>query len=596
MGSSYKSTYVWRGGGDKGNWADPKNWTYYGPDGTPAGTLAPSATDSVIFPTGKNVTLAQSSDGVTNLTYASLTVENGASLTFPSYGTVTVNALVSNNGTLDAGTCTSIEFKQVITGNGILNNLSNVAIQLDATSSFSQINITGSGTLTASKDLKANTVSVTGNGSVVVDGNLLVSGKLTVASTVTVKGDIELGQPGSKETVLELKDGQNLTAGNGLSVNGTYVTQDKVYTASGVFAPSYMNSGVTIACFLTGSMIRTTDGDIAVEDIRVGDQLVTLAPENGANVTQPVIWVGKAHARVRPELPDDEAGWPVRVLKDAISDGVPYKDMLITAEHCLFFRGSFMPVRMLVNNVSIFYDKSITGYDYYHVETSQHAVMMADGVLTESYLDTNNRGSFAQTGSVATLSTGRRTWMQHGAAPLTVARENVEPIFHALMARAVTHDFPDAVHRPELTTDANLHLETMDGKIIRKIREENGRVSFMLPAGVTQVRLVSRASRPSDVVGPFVDDRRMLGVLVGDIVVQNGNLAPYHVMLHPESGSLPGWYAASPGETRWTNGSALLPLPTAQPQALRILTLHILSAGPYLLQGEASHLQSRVSG
>ncbi|PHY94849.1 hypothetical protein CSR02_04105, partial [Acetobacter pomorum] len=101
-----------------------------------------------------------------------------------------------------------------------------------------------------------------------------------------------------------------------------------------------------------------------------------------------VIWVGKAHATVRPELTDDEAGWPVRILKDAIADGVPYKDMLITAEHCMFFKGKLVPVRMLVNGVSIFYDKSITSYDYYHVETEQHSVITADGMLTESYLDT----------------------------------------------------------------------------------------------------------------------------------------------------------------------------------------------------------------
>ncbi|OAZ70812.1 hypothetical protein SRCM100623_02163 [Acetobacter pasteurianus] len=72
------------------------------------------------------------------------------------------------------------------------------------------------------------------------------------------------------------------------------------------------------------------------------------------------------------------------MLKDAIADGVPYKDMLITAEHCLFFEGKFVPVRMLVNGVSIFYDKSITSYDYYHVETDQHSVITADGMLTEA--------------------------------------------------------------------------------------------------------------------------------------------------------------------------------------------------------------------
>ncbi|GCD58910.1 hypothetical protein NBRC3280_1409 [Acetobacter pasteurianus NBRC 3280] len=42
-------------------------------------------------------------------------------------------------------------------------------------------------------------------------------------------------------------------------------------------------------------------------------------------VAQPttVTWTGKAHVVVRPHLQDDEAGYPVRILKDAISEGVP---------------------------------------------------------------------------------------------------------------------------------------------------------------------------------------------------------------------------------------------------------------------------------
>ncbi|WP_238527130.1 Hint domain-containing protein, partial [Acetobacter tropicalis] len=94
----------------------------------------------------------------------------------------------------------------------------------------------------------------------------------------------------------------------------------------------------TPACFLSGSMIRTPKGDVVVENIKIGDEVVTFDWKSNKEATQPVVWVGKAHVNVRHGLPDDEAGWPVRVLKDAIADGVPYKDMLITAEHCLFFK------------------------------------------------------------------------------------------------------------------------------------------------------------------------------------------------------------------------------------------------------------------
>lgn len=406
--------------------------------------------------------------------------------------------------------------------------------------------------------------------------------KLSIASTVTVDGQIILGHTDAKDASLELKDGQNLTAGTGISVHGAPVTAESVYTATGVSAPNYMRTGVNITCFLAGSMIRTADGEVAVENIQVGDQLVAFDWKSGCETLRPVIWAGRARARIRPDLPDDEAGWPVRVLKDAISDGVPYKDMLITAEHCLFFKDRFIPVRMLVNQVSIFYDKSLTDYDYYHVETSQHSVVMADGMLTESYLDTGNRGSFKQVGRVVTLGAGRRNWAEHGAAPLCVARERVEPVFQALVQRADATGALTARHMPDLTEDADVHLETECGKSIRKIRQRGGMVSFMLPAGVTQVRLISRASRPCDVTGPFVDDRRRLGVLVGETVLREGNQPPRSLMPDILAPALPGWHEAGTDGGRWTDGYALLPLPARQPDTLTLLTLTLLSGGPYL--------------
>lgn len=156
-------------------------------------------------------------------------------------------------------------------------------------------------------------------------------------------------------------------------------------------------------------------GTKAVEDLSVGDEIIAYV--DGVATPRRVIWAGQAHCTVRPGLPDDQAGYPVRILKDAIADGVPFKDMLITAEHCLFFDGKFVPARMLVNGRSIFFDKSITSYDYYHIETEEHSVIMADGMLTESYLDTGNRRSFSQKGKVLSIGGNRNLTWDDAAVP-----------------------------------------------------------------------------------------------------------------------------------------------------------------------------------
>ncbi|MDG6095811.1 Hint domain-containing protein, partial [Acetobacter sp. AN02] len=240
---------------------------------------------------------------------------------------------------------------------------------------------------------------------------------------------------------------------------------------SKTFTQSDGNGGV-ITCFLSNSLINTPSGNTPVEDISIGDEIIAYV--DGVATPRRVTWSGQAHCNVRSHLPDDEAGYPVRLLKDAISDGVPFKDMLITAEHCLFFNGQFVPARMLVNGRSIFFDKSITSYDYYHIETEDHSVIMADGMLTESYLDTGNRRTFMQKGNVVSIGSSRNLTWDDAAAPLGVNREFAEPLFRQAEARAEAAGIAQKDAAPELTEDADLHLVTDTGVSIRPAREYNG--------------------------------------------------------------------------------------------------------------------------
>ncbi|MCP1237986.1 Hint domain-containing protein [Gluconobacter kondonii] len=350
---------------------------------------------------------------------------------------------------------------------------------------------------------------------------------------------------------------------------------------------TYSNGNTYIgACFLSGSMIRTPDGDIAVEEINIGDEVTTFDWKSGQDIVLPVVWVGKTHVNVRHGVPDDMSGYPIRILKDAISDGVPYKDMLITAEHSLFFDGKFVPARMLVNGQSIFYDKSITSYDYYHVETEQHSVITADGMLTESYLDTGNRHTFRQEGRVVALTPSRNLTWDDAAAPLGVSREFAEPLFRKAEARAEAASIAQKEGAVELTDEANLHLVTDTGAVIRQAREHNGSVVFMLPTGVRSVRIVSNASRPSDVIGPFVDDRRYFGIAVGEITMFEAG-RKHAVTAHLTEKELDGWNTLEWEDTRWTSGNALLPLGERHPNSVALLAIQVKKAGPYLASDSA---------
>ena len=68
-------------------------------------------------------------------------------------------------------------------------------------------------------------------------------------------------------------------------------------------------------------------------------------------------------------------------MKAAIADGVPARGVVLTPEHCLFFEDKVVPLWLLVNRLSIFYDRTFTAYKAYPVQTDPHAVLIAENLL-----------------------------------------------------------------------------------------------------------------------------------------------------------------------------------------------------------------------
>ncbi|MCP1196121.1 Hint domain-containing protein [Acetobacter senegalensis] len=614
------TTYDWVSG--NGNFNNPSMWK-----DSSSGTIAsydPNGQNPVVINTDSNITIDTTpytySDQWNNVYPDATTTPE--SVTFEGTGTVTVTGSggITSYGTITLGTDqtvildgTQMSASKTVSGGTIkLENAANLSVNtsLDTTVIDFGGNSTGSGHNTVTLGSGSYSISKITNFS--PDDSIVIKNQYgytnvewikTGTNTYSLVGVDQYGNTsssaGTNYIVKDVSFAQKTTDSSG---NPVYYTPSDLYggaPASGTISGGdfdgdtyYLGNGLSstddntmvITCFLAGSMIRTANGDVVVEDITIGDQVVAFDWKNNRNILRSVVWVGTARAVVRPHLADDEAGWPVRVLKDAIADGVPYKDMLITAEHCLFFEDRFVPVRMLVNGRTIFYDKSILSYDYYHVETELHSVITADGMLTESYLDTGNRSSFRQDGKVATLRGTARSWQDDAGAPLCVDRSFVQPLFHVLEHRekSVTQSLP-APEKAALVHDANLHLVTDKGATLRPVRCRDEQYSFMLPSGTQSVRILSRASRPTDVIGPFVDDRRQMGVAVGEVSLVTAK-GQQTVTTHLQENKPEGWHADMGWNgVAWTNGNALLPLDALQVEGdMALLSLTIRAAGPYL--------------
>jgi hypothetical protein len=316
----------------------------------------------------------------------------------------------------------------------------------------------------------------------------------------------------------------------------------------------------TAICYAAGTHILTPTGERAIEDIVAGDLVVTLVGDT--QVAQPVRWVGERPINIAAH-PRPQLVAPVRIRRGAFGGGLPQRDLVVSPDHCLFVDGKLIPAKLLINDMTIVHQRDARSVHYFHIELDRHALLLAEGLPAESYLDTGNRAYFANSGLAMILhpefhvNAGLKCWEEDACAPLGVSAAAVEPVWRELAARAeaIGYTRPTAV----TTDDADLRL-VADGRVIRPVSVHANRHVFVLPAGASDVRLASRAAIPSDTV-PYLDDWRRLGVAVKRIVIRSDSGVMDIPADHPALTE--GWYKPERDSAtiwRWMDGDARLPI------------------------------------
>ena len=144
------------------------------------------------------------------------------------------------------------------------------------------------------------------------------------------------------------------------------------------------------SCFLKGTKISTPSGDRLVQDLRIGDEVQTLAG------CKTIKWIGYNKFTKEEGRAWQDSVMPIHVARFAIDDHTPYRDLYLSPLHCVFFNEALIPVMYLVNETSIAQGtpSEMSAIEYYHVELDTHEVIYAEGALVESY-DGSNRDNFS---------------------------------------------------------------------------------------------------------------------------------------------------------------------------------------------------------
>jgi len=159
---------------------------------------------------------------------------------------------------------------------------------------------------------------------------------------------------------------------------------------AGVFGITAQGLPVTVTpCFTPGTRIATPKGEVAIEDLRVGDTVVTR--DNGL---KPIRWMGNRRITGR-ELAADPHVQPVLIRAGALGNGLPERDMALSPNHRvlvssdqtrLYFeeREVLVSAKHLVNNRGVFEVQSL-GITYIHMLFDRHEVVLSNGSWSESF-------------------------------------------------------------------------------------------------------------------------------------------------------------------------------------------------------------------
>jgi len=141
-------------------------------------------------------------------------------------------------------------------------------------------------------------------------------------------------------------------------------------------------------CYCRGTLIETVQGEKRIEDLKIGDQVMTKS-----GWTRPIKWIGRRSYPGRFVMGRKDI-LPICIKAGALDDKIPKRNLWLSPRHAMYLEGVLIEAKDLVNGVSIVQAEHVDEVEYFHIELETHDVIVAEGAWSETFIDDDSRFMF----------------------------------------------------------------------------------------------------------------------------------------------------------------------------------------------------------
>ena len=144
-----------------------------------------------------------------------------------------------------------------------------------------------------------------------------------------------------------------------------------------------------LICFTSGTLIKSIRGEVPVEDLKLGDEVLTL--DRGY---QTIRWIGSRNLSAT-QLTIYPKMRPIRICAGALGVNQPERELLVSPQHRILVRSIIaermfgqsevlVAAKQLLEMDGVEIAEDVTSVTYWHFMFEAHQVVFANGAATES--------------------------------------------------------------------------------------------------------------------------------------------------------------------------------------------------------------------